>query len=100
MVHNHVDVALSVDGTLKQVRIGTDIIYQCPVSRSFLFVFSGSVTIPAATTFDFVRYIDPSGTVLFDTDSVAQTSNLPFRNAAIALTTATAVFLRWFILEY
>jgi hypothetical protein len=100
MVHNHADATVFVDNALKQVRVGVDILYQCPAGKSFLFTFAGSVTLPAAVNLDIVRYVDPAGALAFDVDSITQTASIVFRNAAAGLTSTTPVTLRFYVLEY
>jgi len=100
LAHNHADVTIFVDSTLKQVRIGTDIIYQCPVARSFIFAFAGSLTLPAGVNLDLVKYVSPSGVILFDVDSITQTSTLLFRNSAAGITTASPTGIRFYVLQY
>jgi len=99
LIHNHADVTLTVDSALKQVRVGTDIIYQCPLARNFIFGLFQNVTFPAAINLDLFKEIDPAGNILFDIDSLTQPNTNLFRGSA-GMTTTAPITSRFAILEY
>jgi len=99
MIHNHAEATLTVDSTLNQVVHGSDIIYQCPIGKKFLFAVRNAINFSATENLDILVRVDNSGVLLFDVDSVTTMNNHIIRNGT-TLIAGSPDITTFYILEY